>query len=100
MKIARVEVFALKASEPERPHWTSHFIVPTANEILVRLYTDEGPAGCIVEAFTDPERDPLQAELFEDPPKISNGRLHLKEAPGLGLELSERALRKFGRRLI
>lgn len=23
------------------------------------------PAGLIVEAFTDPERDPLQAELFE-----------------------------------
>ena len=45
MKIIRVEVFALKAPAPERPHWTSHFIVPTANEILVRLYTDEGIDG-------------------------------------------------------
>ena len=42
MKITRLEVFALRAPAPERPHWTSHFIVPTANEILVRLYTDEG----------------------------------------------------------
>ena len=45
------------------------------------------PAGCIVESFTDPERDPLQAELFEDPPKIANGWMTLNEAPGLGLTL-------------
>ena len=58
------------------------------------------PAGCIVESFTDPERDPLQAELFEDPPRIANGRLTLKEAPGLGLTLSQAALAKFGERII
>ena len=58
------------------------------------------PAGCIVESFTDPERDPLQAELFEDPPRIANGRLTLKEAPGLGLTLSEAAVAKFGERIL
>jgi D-galactarolactone cycloisomerase len=58
------------------------------------------PAGCIVESFTDPERDPLQAELFEDPPRIADGRLTLKEEPGLGLALSEPALRKFGERIL
>ena len=58
------------------------------------------PAGCIVESFTDPERDPLQAELYEDPPRIANGLLHLKEQPGLGLSLSERALQKFGERIL
>ena len=58
------------------------------------------PAGCIVESFTDPERDPLQAELFEDPPRIANGMLTLKEQPGLGLTLSERALGKFGERIL
>jgi D-galactarolactone cycloisomerase len=58
------------------------------------------PAGCIVESFTDPERDPLQAELFEDPPRIANGRLTLKEQPGLGLMLSEAALRKFGEKIL
>jgi len=58
------------------------------------------PAGCIVESFTDPERDPLQAELFEDPPRIANGRLTLKETPGLGLALSEAALAKFGERIL
>lgn len=58
------------------------------------------PAGCIVESFTDPERDPLQAELFEDPPRIANGWLTLKEQPGLGLQLSESALKKFGTRIL
>jgi D-galactarolactone cycloisomerase len=58
------------------------------------------PAGAIVESFTDPERDPLQAELFVDPPKIADGRLKLKEQPGLGLTLSEAALKKFGERIL
>jgi L-alanine-DL-glutamate epimerase-like enolase superfamily enzyme len=58
------------------------------------------PAGLIVESFTDPERDPLQAELFEDPPKIAKGRLKLKEQPGLGLTLSDAALKKFGERIL
>jgi D-galactarolactone cycloisomerase len=58
------------------------------------------PAGVIVESFTDPERDPLQAELFEDPPRIASGRLKLKEQPGLGLALSEAALKKFGERIL
>ena len=58
------------------------------------------PAGAIVESFTDPERDPLQAELFEDPPKIAKGMLTLKEQPGLGLTLSDAALKKFGERIL
>jgi L-alanine-DL-glutamate epimerase-like enolase superfamily enzyme len=58
------------------------------------------PAGCIVESFTDPERDPLQAELFENPPNIANGWLTLNDAPGLGLTLADAALRKFGERVL
>ena len=58
------------------------------------------PAVLIVESFTDPERDPLQAELFEDPPAIVNGVLKLKEQPGLGLTLSESALKKFGEKIL
>ena len=57
------------------------------------------PAGRIVESFTDPERDPLQAELYENPPIISEGWLTLNEAPGLGLTLSESAIKKFGTRV-
>jgi D-galactarolactone cycloisomerase len=58
------------------------------------------PAGCIVEAFTDPERDPLQAELFENPPAIRKGTMKLNQEPGLGLTLSPRALAKFGERIL
>jgi D-galactarolactone cycloisomerase len=58
------------------------------------------PAGLIVESFTDPERDPLQAELFENPPKIADGWLTLNDAPGLGLTLSEFAVKKYGERVL
>ena len=57
------------------------------------------PAGRIVESFTDPERDPLQAELYENPPQIAEGWLTLNEAPGLGLTLSDSAIKKFGKRV-
>jgi len=57
------------------------------------------PAGCIVESFTDPERDPLQAELFENPPRIADGWLTLNDAPGLGLTLADAALAKFGQKV-
>jgi L-alanine-DL-glutamate epimerase-like enolase superfamily enzyme len=58
------------------------------------------PAGCIVESFTDPDRDPLQAELFENPPKIDNGWVTLNDAPGLGLSLSSSALKRYGERIL
>lgn len=57
------------------------------------------PAGRVVESFTDPERDPLQAELFENPPRIENGTLYLNDEPGLGLALSEKTVAKFGTRV-
>ena len=55
------------------------------------------PAGLIVESFPDPERDPLQAELFENPPEIKDGWLTLNTDPGIGLTLSSDAVAKFGR---
>jgi L-alanine-DL-glutamate epimerase-like enolase superfamily enzyme len=58
------------------------------------------PAGAIVESFTDPERDPLQAELYENPPKIADGWLTLNQAPGLGLTLSEKAIKKYGEQVL
>mmetsp|Transcript_6917 Transcript_6917/g.15762 ORF Transcript_6917/g.15762 Transcript_6917/m.15762 type:complete len:378 (-) Transcript_6917:77-1210(-) len=58
------------------------------------------PAGLILEAFTDPERDPMQAELFQDPPEIKNGMMKVPQKPGLGLELSEAAVQKFGEQIM
>src|SRR5665647_2706784 len=45
MKITKLQVYVLRAPDTARPHWVSHFIVPKANEILVRLQTDEGVEG-------------------------------------------------------
>jgi len=58
------------------------------------------PAGLIVESFTDPERDPLQAELFANPPRIDGGMLHLNDAPGLGLDLREDTIARYGQRIL
>jgi L-alanine-DL-glutamate epimerase-like enolase superfamily enzyme len=58
------------------------------------------PAGCILESFTDPERDPLQAELFENPPRIADGWVTLNDAAGLGLTLSGAAVKKYGERVL
>ncbi|MBT6093826.1 MAG: mandelate racemase/muconate lactonizing enzyme family protein [Rhodospirillaceae bacterium] len=58
------------------------------------------PAGGYVEAFTDPERDPLQAELYENPPEMKDGWLTLNNAPGLGLTLSEDTVAKYGTRVL
>lgn len=58
------------------------------------------PAGRIVESFSEPERDPLRVELYENPPEISDGWLTLNDAPGLGLTLSEAAVKKFGSHVV
>ena len=34
---------------------------------------------------------------YENPHKMSDGWIHLNEKPGLGLEISEAALKKFGK---
>jgi D-galactarolactone cycloisomerase len=79
----------------------NHVHVAPHHDCFIHAHIVAGsPAGLIVESFTDPERDPLQAELFEDPPAIRNGLLQLKEQPGLGLALSEKALRKFGEKIL
>jgi hypothetical protein len=72
---------------------------PQDREQSVFTREESTPAGCIVESFTDPERDPLQAELFENPPAIADGWLTLNDAPGLGLTLADAALAKFGQKI-
>jgi D-galactarolactone cycloisomerase len=57
------------------------------------------PAGLIVESFTDPERDPLQAELYRNPPVIKDGMLFLNDAPGLGLDLSMDTVDRYGQKI-
>jgi len=52
--IEKIEVFVLTGPNEQRPHWVSHFIVPTANELLVRLRTNEGVEGFgLATCYTD-----------------------------------------------
>ena len=79
----------------------NHVAVAPHHDCFLHAHIVAGsPAGLIVESFTDPERDPLQAELFEDPPEIRNGILTLNEAPGLGLTLRQDTIGKYGRRVV
>jgi L-alanine-DL-glutamate epimerase-like enolase superfamily enzyme len=57
------------------------------------------PTGFILESFDDPTRDPLWFELFRERPQIVDGFMTLPESPGLGLELREETLEKYGMKL-
>jgi L-alanine-DL-glutamate epimerase-like enolase superfamily enzyme len=54
------------------------------------------PTGFILESFADPTRDPLWFELFRERPAIVDGHMALPEAPGLGIDLREETLEKYG----
>ena len=73
----------------------------TISFIHAPLVASTPDAGCIVESFTDPERDPLRGRIVRrDPPRIAGGWLTLSDAPGLGLTLSAAALKKYGERIL
>ena len=57
------------------------------------------PTGFILESFADSTRDPLWFELFRERPKIVDGYMAVPEVPGLGLELREDTLEKYGVKL-
>jgi L-alanine-DL-glutamate epimerase-like enolase superfamily enzyme len=57
------------------------------------------PTGFILESFADHTRDPLWFELFRERPKIVDGYMAVPDTPGLGLELREETLEKYGVKL-
>jgi D-arabinonate dehydratase len=57
------------------------------------------PTGYILESFADPTRDPLWFELFRERPAIVDGVMAVPDAPGLGLELRQETLEKYGVKL-
>lgn len=54
------------------------------------------PTGFILESFADPTRDPLWFELFRERPTIADGFMTVPDTPGLGLELRQDTLEKYG----
>jgi D-galactarolactone cycloisomerase len=68
MRIRKIEAWVLTAQGDDRPHWVSHFIVPRANELLVRLTTEEGVEGIgIATSYTpiDAVRHAASSGIFE-----------------------------------
>jgi L-alanine-DL-glutamate epimerase-like enolase superfamily enzyme len=79
----------------------NHVEVAPHHDCFIHAHVVAGsPSGLIVESFTDPERDPLQAELFLNPPTIKDGMLYLNDSPGLGLTLRNDTVEKYGRRIL
>lgn len=79
----------------------NHIDVAPHHDAFIHSHIVAGtPAGLIVESFPDPSRDPLQAELFENPLQTKNGMMQLNQEPGLGLTLSEKAIQIFGTRIL
>ena len=66
--IEHVEALVLKGPNESRPHWVSHFIVPTANELLIRIKTKDGIEGfgmSTVYADINPVVDAIKSGFFD-----------------------------------
>jgi L-alanine-DL-glutamate epimerase-like enolase superfamily enzyme len=48
-----------------------------------------------VECFADPERDPAWQTLWANRPVIKDGVFEVPDAPGFGLILDERLIRRY-----
>ena len=52
--IDSLEVYTLSNPNEVKPHWVSHFIVPTANELLIKIKTKDGNSGFgMATSYTD-----------------------------------------------
>ena len=52
--IETLEVYVLNNPDEVNPHWVSHFIVPTANELLIKIKTKDGNSGFgLATSYTD-----------------------------------------------
>ena len=64
-----IEVLILKSPPEERPHWVSHFVVPNANELMIKIKTKEGLEGFgLATSYTDiePIVRPFKNHLAEE----------------------------------
>ena len=52
--IDHIEIFKLQGPEQKKPFWVSHFIVPNANELLIKIKTKDGVEGFgMATSYTD-----------------------------------------------
>ena len=48
--IDSIEIYTLSNPDDVKPHWVSHFIVPTANELLIKIKNKDGNSGFVPDA--------------------------------------------------
>ena len=58
------------------------------------------PNGYILESFANPDRDPFWFELYDRKPRIEKSVLYLDDTPGFGVEFNQKALAKYGTKVL
>jgi L-alanine-DL-glutamate epimerase-like enolase superfamily enzyme len=58
------------------------------------------PNGYILESFANPGRDPFWFEIYDRKPRIEKSILYLDDTPGLGVEFNQKALARYGTRVV
>ena len=58
------------------------------------------PNGYILESFANPDRDPFWFELYDRKPRIEKSMLYLDDTPGFGIEFNQKALQKYGTKVL
>jgi len=58
------------------------------------------PNGYILESFANPDRDPFWFEIYDKKPRIEKSILYLDHTPGLGVAFNEKALGRYGTKII
>jgi len=58
------------------------------------------PNGYILESFANPDRDPFWFEIYDRKPRIEKSILYLDDTPGLGVEFNQKALTRYGTKVV
>ena len=58
------------------------------------------PNGYILEGFANPDRDPFWFEIYDRKPRIEKSVMYLDETPGFGIEFNQKALEKYGTKVL
>jgi len=58
------------------------------------------PNGYILESFANPDRDPFWFEIYDKKPRIEKSVLYLDDSPGLGIEFNQKALARYGTKIL
>lgn len=53
------------------------------------------PHGTYAECFAHPDRDPMWQHVWTNRPKVKNGMIQISDAPGFGIELDEKIIKKY-----